>query len=694
MVRNLPAGEVSLALRAEERDVELTAGSARFHLRTLPAEDFPRLPELEEEAAKLPPQPLAETIDRVARAASRDEVRPILTGVLVQVEGATLTMVATDSYRLSVKHTELEQALPEPIEANVPARALRELARIIAQEEPGRGGDLAGPKPGGVPGGLGGAVLAADRGAVPELAPADPGVVRARGAAAAGRSCVEVARRVSQLAQRNAPLRFAFAEGELTVAAETPEVGDASEALPAPYSGEPLEIAFNPQFLIEGLESVEGDELAIKLSSPLRPGLLAAGRPRGLQLPRDADPAQRLRSRVDARRPRLQTLGFRNLAAGRLGLGEGVTLLWGPNGAGKTNVLEAICLALSGRSCRTRNERETIAFGEPLARIEAEVMDGGGDARSFLWSLDRSGERRHLVDGSPAGAEHAELRPPLAIFLPDRLALVKGPPGLRRAHLDRLCAALWPARAEARRRYGRALAQRNALLGRIRSGAASVDSLAAWDRELAAMGVELIESRREAVDLLAAGFARQRRELCLPGAAELRYLPRSEADDPESWPAELRERHSTDLARGYTSHGPHLDELAVTLGGRPLRRYGSQGEQRTAVLALLFAERRALLEAGRSPPLMLLDDVMSELDSRRRAQLAKRLAEGGQAVLTATEPDHLPGGCERAELALRQGEAPSPKARRARRRWRREPSPLAAPARRGAPRGARATPSR
>lgn len=351
----------------------------------------------------------------------------------------------------------------------------------------------------------------------------------------------------------------------------------------------------------------------------------------------------------------LQTLGFRNLTPGRLDLGEGVTLLWGPNGAGKTNALEGICLALSGRSSHTRSEREIIAFGEPFARVEAEVIDGR-ERRSFLWSIDRSGERRHLVDGSPAGVEHAELRPPLAIFLPDRLALVKGPPGLRRAHLDRLCTALWPARAEARRRYGRALAQRNALLGRIRSGAAPLDSLAAWDRELAMVGLELIASRRQAVDLLAPGFAEAAAELSLPGDAALRYLPRSEADDPRELAAELHERRDTDLARGYTSHGPHLDELAITLAGRPLRRYGSQGEQRAAVLALLFAERRALLEAGHGPPLMLLDDVMSELDGRRRSQLAMRLAEGGQAVLTATDPDHLPDVCERAEVTLRRGE--------------------------------------
>ncbi len=273
VVRNLPSGEVSLALRAEQGDVELMAGSARFHLRTLSAEDFPRLPELEGDVAKLPAEPLAATIDLVARAASRDEVRPILTGVLLQAEGVTLTMVATDSYRLSVKHTELEQALPEPIDANVPARALRELARIIAQEEPD---DVSISLRRNQAVFQAGSVVLFSRliegqfpswrQLIPESFEHEVRLPR--------EELVEVARRVSQLAQRNAPLRFAFAEGELTVAAETPEVGDASEALPAPYSGEPLEIAFNPQFLIEGLESVEGDELAIKLSSPLRPGLL------------------------------------------------------------------------------------------------------------------------------------------------------------------------------------------------------------------------------------------------------------------------------------------------------------------------------------------------------------------------------------------------------------------------------------
>jgi DNA polymerase-3 subunit beta len=278
VVRSLPQGDVGLALRPEARDVEVTAGSARFHLRTLPVDDFPRLPEAEGEPVNLPAAPLAETIERVARAASRDEVRPILTGVLVSAEEGTLTMVATDSYRLSVKQTELERPISERLEANVPARALRELARIIGQD----GTDEV-------------AIAISRNQAVFEAGNATLSSRLIEGQFPSWRQLIpesfenevrlqreellEVTRRISQLAQRNAPLRFAFAEGELTVAAETPDVGDAAETLPAPYSGEPLEIAFNPQFLIEGIDSIDADELTLHLSSPLRPGLLRpAGR--------------------------------------------------------------------------------------------------------------------------------------------------------------------------------------------------------------------------------------------------------------------------------------------------------------------------------------------------------------------------------------------------------------------------------
>jgi DNA polymerase-3 subunit beta len=273
VVRTLPSGEVSLALRPDQRDVELTAGTAKFHLRTLPLEDFPRLPNFEGEAIRLPGDALADTVERVARAASRDEVRPILTGVLVTAEERTLTMVATDSYRLSVKHTELEQPVSQQLEANVPARALRELARIVGSESVDEveiallTNQVVFRADG---------VLLSSRlieGQFPSYRQLIPDSFEHEVRLPRG-ELLDVTRRIGQLAQRNAPLKLAFAEGELTISAETPEVGDASEAMPAPFNGEPLEIAFNPEFLIAGIESIESEELVLRLSSPLRPGLL------------------------------------------------------------------------------------------------------------------------------------------------------------------------------------------------------------------------------------------------------------------------------------------------------------------------------------------------------------------------------------------------------------------------------------
>jgi DNA polymerase III subunit beta len=273
VARSLPDGPVTLALREAERDIELSAGSSRFHLRTLPADDFPRFPETEGEAAELPAAPLRDTINRVARAASRDEARPVLTGVLVTVDGSEMTMVATDSYRLAVKTTELETSVPERLEANVPARALRELARLV---------DAGG----------------AD--SVSVWLTRNQAIFRVGATSLSSRlidgqfpnhqqllpesyehevklprvELLEVTRRVSQLAQRNAALRLSFSEGELVVSAETPDLGDAREALPAPYSGDLLEIGFNPEFVRDGLESIDSDEVVLKLISPLRPGLL------------------------------------------------------------------------------------------------------------------------------------------------------------------------------------------------------------------------------------------------------------------------------------------------------------------------------------------------------------------------------------------------------------------------------------
>jgi DNA polymerase-3 subunit beta len=271
--RSLPDATVEIETREAERDVEIRCGGSSFHLRTLPAEDFPKFPEEEGEPLKIPAPALASTVDVVARAASRDDMRPVLTGVLVSARGNEMTMVATDSYRLAVKRTELEAGIGGELEANIPARALRELARILAAEGVEEVSVALLPnqavfKAGAIV--LNTRLIEGQfpnfRQLLPESYEHDVRLPRAE--------FLDVARRVSQLAQRNAPLRLAFAAGELTVAAETPDVGDAKETMPAAFEGEPLEIGFNPEFLKEGIESVEGDEVVLRLISPLRPGLL------------------------------------------------------------------------------------------------------------------------------------------------------------------------------------------------------------------------------------------------------------------------------------------------------------------------------------------------------------------------------------------------------------------------------------
>ncbi len=351
----------------------------------------------------------------------------------------------------------------------------------------------------------------------------------------------------------------------------------------------------------------------------------------------------------------VEVSGLRNLTAARFDLSSSLTLVHGPNGAGKSSLLEGICLALTGRSPRTARRRETIAFGSDLARAEALVTEADERFR-FLWSADRSGEARHLLDGKPLTSEAAAIRPSLGVFVPDRLELIKGGPGPRRARLDRLAAALRPARAATRDRYRAALAQRNALLAGARGTEPA--GLDAWDVELAEAGAELMRARAEVAESISGEFTAAAEDLGLGEDAIVRYRPRSAATSAEELAAELAERRGSDLARGWSGHGPHLDELEVTIGGRAARRYASQGEQRAALLALLFAERRVLLDARLIPPLMLLDDVMSELDPERRLRLARRLREGGgQALVTATESAHVPAEIDREELALRDGRA-------------------------------------
>jgi DNA replication and repair protein RecF len=327
---------------------------------------------------------------------------------------------------------------------------------------------------------------------------------------------------------------------------------------------------------------------------------------------------------------------LRSLAGVRVELEAGIVSLVGPNGAGKTNLLEALYFALTGRSFRTSDRRELIPFGDSLARAEAIVRDEDGIEHRLLASVSREDGRRHLLDGSPADpATLARNRPPVAVFSPDRLTLVKGPPAERRAHLDGFIAARWPVRAGLRQRFGQALAQRNALLA---SGAGG--GLDVWDATLAEAAEALVAARSEAVAELAPPFSVAAAELGLEGEARLGYAPRA-SGSAEEIRAGLAERRGADLQLGRTSWGPHLDELKLERDGRALRRYGSQGQQRTALLALIFAEREALLAARGVAPLLLLDDVMSELDPVRRELLVERLG-AGQALVSAADEESLP----------------------------------------------------
>ncbi len=274
VVRSLPSPEVSLEVRAAEQDVELVSGSATFHIRTLRTEDFPPFPEPDGDAAvSLPAEAFVSTALKVAGSASRDDTRPVLTGILVSASERELRMVATDSYRLSVKETTLEAPLSSAFEVNVPARALQELARVAAHEDVDH--VTVTVRQNQILFVLGRVILSSRlidgqfpnyRQLLPESFEHELRI--------GGPELTDVVRRISLLAQKNAPLRLAFTAGELTVSAQTPDVGEAQEALPVAFQGEALEIGFNPEFLRDGLEAIDEGDVLLKLISPLRPGLI------------------------------------------------------------------------------------------------------------------------------------------------------------------------------------------------------------------------------------------------------------------------------------------------------------------------------------------------------------------------------------------------------------------------------------
>lgn len=310
-------------------------------------------------------------------------------------------------------------------------------------------------------------------------------------------------------------------------------------------------------------------------------------------------------------------------------------LVTGRNGAGKTNLLEAVHVATQGLSFRTRHDAQLVRHGagEGLARVTGSRA---GATLETEVRLSLQEPKRVTLNGA-AIASREELRSRIhtLVFTPDRLAVVKGGPAARRAYFDRVLARVLPARAGVPTEYASALGQRNAALRRVLAGLSSRDALDPWTEQVATLGAQLVEARGLVLAQLAPVFSARAGELGLP-AASFAY-----EGAPPSRRA-LDERLSRDIERGSTGIGPHLDEIRILSGDRDLRTFGSQGEQRLAVLSLLLAEAELLTEHAAAPPLLLLDDALSELDADRRRLLSARLGTAGQTLVTATGAEALP----------------------------------------------------
>ena len=310
-------------------------------------------------------------------------------------------------------------------------------------------------------------------------------------------------------------------------------------------------------------------------------------------------------------------------------------LVTGANGAGKTNLLEAVHVGTQGFSPRTRADAQIVRFGESGGRVALAGTRGASRVELEVTLQPGEGKRAKLNGASLTAAEQLRTELAVLVFTPDRLAIAKGGPAVRRAYFDRALGRLAPARASLAAEYAAAVAQRNAALRRIAAGFSSRDALSPWTERVVELGRLLVESRTEVIAVLAPGFAERGDELGLP-TARLVY------DGKPPTIAELEATSERDLERGTTGLGPHLDDVQLLSGARDLRQFGSQGEQRLAVLALLLAEAEVIVERRGYAPLLLLDDVLSELDPDRRRALAGRVAVTGQTLITSTTAAALP----------------------------------------------------
>jgi DNA replication and repair protein RecF len=310
-------------------------------------------------------------------------------------------------------------------------------------------------------------------------------------------------------------------------------------------------------------------------------------------------------------------------------------LVAGANGAGKTNLLEALHLGTQGFSPRARSDAQLVRFGSDTGRVQLRGTRAATSVQVDV-ALAVSNARSARLNGSTLrSAEQLRGEIQTLVFTPDRLAIVKGGPAIRRAYLDRTLGRLFPSRAQIPVDYAAAVGQRNAALRRVAIGASTLDAVSPWTETVTDLGASLVEARQEALALLANPL-----ESCA-GALGLESLTAVYEGDPATVEG-LNARLDRDLQRGVTGLGPHLDEIRVQAGNRDLRTFGSQGEQRAAVLALVLAEAAVLAERNRVAPLVLLDDVLSELDGTRRRSLAELISSDGQTLVTTTAAAALP----------------------------------------------------
>jgi DNA replication and repair protein RecF len=351
----------------------------------------------------------------------------------------------------------------------------------------------------------------------------------------------------------------------------------------------------------------------------------------------------------------IRLVNFRNYVDATALLAPGLNVVVGDNAQGKTNLLEAIAFNVTGSSARTPKENEVVRWGSDFTRTEARIAtDGSTEERSAAIGYAPGQKKRVTVDGAPvpsltnyaAGGAGARV----VTFFPDDIRVVKGAPSDRREFLDALLSSLRPAYARAAVEYAKAVAQRNQLLRRIRDGFSSERTLATWDRKVVDLGTTVLAGREAALPVLEEHFKDSLRTLYGPEKAAIRYAYSATL---EGYSEALREAHSADVERGTTSVGPHRDDFEVVLGGVNLTTFGSQGQQRLATLALKFAARDYLRGEVGEDPILLFDDVMSELDERRREYLAGYFLESTQAVISTTNLEYFDEEILRRTLIIR-----------------------------------------